>query len=131
MTPVPRALLRRKADTHKGDYGHLLVVGGSIGFTGAPILCALAALRSGAGLVSLGVPEPVYLLQGEDEIEKSALAHEFEELIEEGIRAFNVERIHAGDLTSGDKIARVVCSLVGAARTPPMMASRRIVIALT
>lgn len=69
MTPVPRALLRRKADTHKGDYGHLLVVGGSIGFTGAPILCALAALRSGAGLVSLGVPEPVYLIVASQLIE--------------------------------------------------------------
>ena len=50
--------------------------------------------------------DPLYLLQGEDEVEKSALAHEFEELVEEGLRAFNVERIHAGDVTTGDKLAR-------------------------
>ena len=60
--PVPRSLLSRRPDTHKGDYGHVLVVGGSIGLTGAPALCAVAALRSGAGLVSLGVPESVYFI---------------------------------------------------------------------
>lgn len=51
---------RRKADTHKGDYGHVLVVGGSVGFLGAPMLAASAALRAGAGLVSLAVPREVY-----------------------------------------------------------------------
>ena len=75
-------------------------------------------------------PDPIYLLQGEDEVEKSALAHEFDELVEEGLRAFNVERIHAGDLTTGDKLADGVASLVAAVRTLPMMAPRRVVIVL-
>jgi DNA polymerase-3 subunit delta len=73
---------------------------------------------------------PVYLLQGEDEVEKSALAHEFEELVEEGLRAFNVERVHAGEATSGEKVGLFVSSLVAAARTLPMMADRRVVIVL-
>ena len=51
---------RRRAETHKGDYGKLLIVGGSVGYTGAPNLCARAAVRSGAGLVYLGVPETVW-----------------------------------------------------------------------
>lgn len=51
---------RRKPDTHKGDYGRLLIVGGSVGYTGAPNLCARAAVRSGAGLVFLGVPEAIW-----------------------------------------------------------------------
>lgn len=51
---------RRRPDSHKGDYGHVLVVGGSVGMTGAPLLCAEAALRSGAGLVSVAVPKAVY-----------------------------------------------------------------------
>lgn len=41
---------------HKGDYGHLLVVGGSTGFSGAPCLAAMAGLRSGAGLVTAALP---------------------------------------------------------------------------
>ena len=53
-------LPRRNPISHKGDYGKLLILGGSIGYTGAPCLCARAAVRSGAGLVSLGVPEAVY-----------------------------------------------------------------------
>ena len=37
--------------------------------------------------IAAGTVDPVYLLQGEDEVEKSALAHEVEELVEEGLRA--------------------------------------------
>lgn len=78
--------------------------------------------------IAAGETQPIYLLQGEDEVEKSALAHEFEALVDEGIRAFNVERVHAGDLSSGDKLAAAVLSLVDAARTLPMMAPRRVVL---
>lgn len=74
--------------------------------------------------------DPIYVLQGEDEVEKSALAHEFEGLVDEGLRAFNVDRIHAGDWTSGDKLAAGVRSLITAARTFPVMSPRRIVIVL-
>lgn len=47
----------RKPDTHKGDYGRILVLAGSSGMTGAAYLCSSAALRAGAGLVTLGIPE--------------------------------------------------------------------------
>ena len=53
-------LPRRARDTHKGDYGRLLILGGCVGYTGAPNLCARAAVRAGAGLVSLGVPKAIY-----------------------------------------------------------------------
>ncbi len=46
----------RPADTHKGDYGHLLVLAGSVGKTGAATLACKAAMRVGAGLVTLGIP---------------------------------------------------------------------------
>jgi len=52
-------LNKRKPETHKGDYGHLLVAGASPGLTGAVCLAARAALRSGAGLVTVAVPEPL------------------------------------------------------------------------
>src|SRR5207248_1534040 len=50
------------------------------------------------------------------------------ELVEEGLRAFNVERVHAGDMTSGDRLAEGVASLIAAVRTLPMMSPRRVVI---
>ena len=52
----------RKPDAHKGDFGRVLVVGGSRGMIGAPALAANAALRSGAGLVTVAAPEAVQLL---------------------------------------------------------------------
>jgi len=54
---LPVQLLKRKSDTHKGDYGHILIIGGSLGLSGAVCLCARAALRSGAGLVTVGIPK--------------------------------------------------------------------------
>jgi DNA polymerase-3 subunit delta len=78
--------------------------------------------------IAAGDTDPIYLLQGEDDVEKSALASEFAELVEEGLRAFNVERIHAGEMTSGDKLADGVSSLVAAVRTLPMMAPRRVIV---
>lgn len=51
---------KRKRFSHKGTYGKLLVVGGSQAMAGAVTLAAKAALRSGAGLVTMAVPETVY-----------------------------------------------------------------------
>src|SRR5207245_5656230 len=73
-------------------------------------------------------PDPVYLIVGEDEVEKSALAGDFAELVEEGLRPFNVERIHAGEMTTGDRIADGVGAIVAAARTLPLMSPFRVVV---
>lgn len=50
----------RPRDAHKGDFGRVLILAGSVGYTGAPALAANAALRTGAGLIFVGVPEPVW-----------------------------------------------------------------------
>jgi NAD(P)H-hydrate epimerase len=57
---VRKRLGPRKRDTHKGTYGHVLVLGGSPGKTGAAYMAAMGALRAGAGLATLGVPESVH-----------------------------------------------------------------------
>lgn len=53
----------RKPDSHKGNYGRILLLCGSVGYTGAAALAAMGALRSGAGLVFLGVPESIYAIE--------------------------------------------------------------------
>ncbi len=46
-------LTRRQPASHKGDFGHVIVIGGERGYGGAPLMAAEASLRSGAGLVSI------------------------------------------------------------------------------
>ncbi|MGQ3685667.1 MAG: NAD(P)H-hydrate dehydratase [Candidatus Loosdrechtia sp.] len=49
-------IIPREPDTHKGNCGRILVLAGSVGMTGAACLCSSAALRAGAGMVTLGIP---------------------------------------------------------------------------
>jgi NAD(P)H-hydrate epimerase len=69
LLPPPRA-----AGAHKGDFGHLLVVAGATGKAGAAILAARAAVRSGAGLVTAAVPEPIVQTVDGGSIESMSLA---------------------------------------------------------
>ncbi len=54
---LPTLLLRRRPNAHKGDFGHIFILAGSARFSGAAVLCSEAAMRSGAGLVTLGIPK--------------------------------------------------------------------------
>ena len=78
-----------------------------------------AALRK---QITAGALDPVYLVLGDDEHEKAELATECEEVVEEGLRAFNVERFRGGEVPLG--------TLLDALRTLPMMVPRRIVTGL-
>ena len=60
---IVRLLPERLRDTHKGDYGKILLLCGSRGYTGAAALAAMGALRSGAGLVYSAVPESIYAIE--------------------------------------------------------------------
>ncbi|MFZ5803115.1 MAG: NAD(P)H-hydrate dehydratase [Candidatus Omnitrophota bacterium] len=65
MTPLLQEIRakwkRRPRDSHKSDFGKIFILAGSEGFSGAAYLCAQACVRSGAGLVTLGVPRAIYL----------------------------------------------------------------------
>ncbi len=58
---LPAPLLRRKSNAHKNDFGHVLVVAGSPSMLGAACLTSLAAMRSGAGMVTAAVPKGLNL----------------------------------------------------------------------
>ncbi|HEY1065460.1 MAG TPA: NAD(P)H-hydrate dehydratase [Pirellulales bacterium] len=57
--PLPK-LPSRSSDSHKGTFGRVLIIGGSLGMGGAPALSGLAALRSGAGLTFVAVPDVIW-----------------------------------------------------------------------
>ena len=56
---LPLRLLHRKLNSNKSDFGHVLVLAGSARFSGAAVLCAEAAMRAGAGLVTIGIPKSI------------------------------------------------------------------------
>ena len=56
---VKQALPRRAPTAHKNDFGHLLIIAGSRGMAGAAAICASAAMRTGAGLVTVACPEGI------------------------------------------------------------------------
>ena len=72
--------------------------------------------------IASGDTGPLYALVGGDDQEKSAVAAEFADMVDEGLRAFNVERMYGGEMKVSD--------LVDAANTLPMMVPRRVVIVL-
>ena len=78
-----------------------------------------AALRT---QIASGDTAPLYALVGEDDVEKSAVAGEFANMVDEGLHAFNVDRLHGGEMKVAD--------LVDVTATLPMMAPRRIVVVL-
>ncbi len=77
----------------------------------------LAALRKE---LTAGSARSLYMLVGDDETEKSAVADEVTGLVDEGLEAFNVERLRGGEIKAG--------ALIDAASQLPMMAARRVVI---
>lgn len=60
---VSRLFPRRPRNAHKGMFGKCLIIAGSVGYTGAPSFASRAAVKSGAGLVFLGVPESIYTIE--------------------------------------------------------------------
>jgi DNA polymerase-3 subunit delta len=72
--------------------------------------------------IAAGETGPLYLLVGDDDAEKAAVAGEFAGMVDEGLQAFNVDRLYGGESKMDD--------LIDAAATLPMMAPRRIVLVL-
>jgi len=82
-------------------------------------LVTAAALRKD---IASGSTAPVYVLLGEDEIEKADVAAQFLELVDEGLRAFNVDRFYGGAVSASQ--------VIDTANTHPMMVPRRVIVVL-
>lgn len=74
--------------------------------------------------IAAGKPDPLYLIVGDDEAEMSRLAADLSGIVEDELRAFNVERMYATDRTS------TPAAIAEAARQLPMMSARRVVVVL-
>jgi len=83
----------RARDAHKGDFGHVLIVGGSLGKTGAAILAAQGALKAGAGLVTIATPRRCQPMIAAYAPEYMTLA--LEEAVDGTIGAFDMEQLMA------------------------------------
>lgn len=77
LSEIPKAFPARKPTAHKGDYGHVLIIGGDYGYGGAPLLAGMACLRMGAGLVSIATrPEHVNaIISRQPEIMAHGITH--------------------------------------------------------
>jgi ADP-dependent NAD(P)H-hydrate dehydratase / NAD(P)H-hydrate epimerase len=72
QVPQGLSLAPRPEDAHKGRFGTVVVVGGAVGFSGAPLMSATAAARGGAGKVHVCVPESIYSVVASQTLEVMA-----------------------------------------------------------
>jgi NAD(P)H-hydrate epimerase len=122
--------LPRRRESHKGDYGRLLVVAGSPGLTGAACLAASAALRAGAGLVTVAVPRslnPIFEVKLTEAmtmpLPETGAATLGEEAGEEILRAadrFDIVAIGPG-ISRNPETARMVRRLIAEMRKPMLI----------
>ncbi len=117
----------RKADSHKGTYGHLLTVCGSFGMAGAAILSARAALRSGVGLVTVALPRSIYPIVATavpeavflplDETEDGVLARSALRPLLSALKGKDALLVGCG-LGKGESVEMLVAELLANAKCP-------------
>ncbi|MGI6000995.1 MAG: NAD(P)H-hydrate dehydratase [Candidatus Merdisoma sp.] len=122
-----RALLpKRREDGHKGTFGKVSITGGSVGFSGAPVLASRGAARCGSGLVFLGVPESIYSITAASclEVMPSPLPNQGGR-ISSGAFFQILERLNACDagligpgLGRSQELSLLVCKLLEQTATP-------------
>ncbi len=126
---VLKLLPNRRLDAHKGDFGKILLLAGSVGYTGAPVLSALGALRTGAGLVFLGVPESIYQIAAMKLIEPIVfpLPQQDGMLSQEALpqileKASSMDAVLMGPgLGCSDATEKIVCQVLSACPVPVVL----------
>lgn len=118
----------RPAYSHKGAYGHVLLIAGSRGKTGAALMAAKACLRTGAGLVTIGIPETLLnafqsrvteemILPLQDKGNGTLALKAADTILEFTKKRANVLAIGPG-LSVDEEITKIVCLLISNSRVP-------------
>ena len=113
----------RPRDMHKGDAGKLLLVGGSVGYTGALTLSAKAALRTGAGLVFMGVPEDIYQVVASANLEAMPFPLPKDNLVpalSQRLETCDTLLLGPG-LGQSPELDELVCTLIQTAKVPVIL----------
>lgn len=108
------ALRPREADSHKGDFGHVLVIAGSAGKSGAAAMAGVAALRAGAGLVTVAAPKsvqplvagyaPELMTEGLEEAEEGTISRRALGRVNELLKGKAVVALGPGLTTNGETV---------------------------
>ena len=134
MPPFPRKIKKwlpaRKKNTHKTDFGRLFILAGSRGMSGAPTLAAIGALKTGAGLVTVGLPESIYPLvlpnvleamgKALDETSLGTLSSTSETAIHDFLKTQDVFAVGPG-LSQCPETQKVIRKVVNASSKPVLL----------
>ena len=123
-------LAPRKVDSNKGLYGHVMVVGGSLGKAGAAAMAGMAALRAGAGLATVATPKsvlptvagfhPELMTEPLPETELGTIAKQAEDRVVELVKAIKLATVAIGPgISRVPETAELVRSLFARLKDPP------------
>lgn len=127
VTDLQRVFTRRPRTSHKGDYGHVLIVGGARGYSGAVAMAARAAIRSGVGLVTALVPRSIEqivagavleaMVVGGDETEQGSLTPAAWSAMKDRMGDFDAVLVGPG-LTRHETSQALVWTMIRECRVP-------------
>ena len=121
---------KRRKDTHKGTYGHLFVLSGSLGKTGAAVMAGKAALKMGAGLVTVGTPKSCLSLVARSMVElmTEPMPETSEKTFSEDALELSLSLLEGKDafligpgISTHDSTARFVKALLPQVRVPVVL----------
>lgn len=114
---VRNSIKARDKYSHKGDFGRVLIIAGSKGFTGAAYICTEAAVRSGAGLVTLACDEEIQNILSSKLVEAMTMNLNDENKLKEFIKKSNAVAIGPG-MGNNEKTLEILKAVLNTSESP-------------